>query len=770
MNMYLPFFPLVWHTTSGTFRGSLTWEMSLSFLLTLVIALLFAVLVYVQWRDLRQRVPGRVRYGLCGLRGLVYLLLLGMLLNPSLLIQKVLQLLPPLVVLVDTSGSMALSASGQASRWQQVRDYLHSGTHSTLATLAQHYQLKLYQVGETARALPIERLEEIQTGSKSTDILGSLTTVLEEHRGTQPVGVLLLSDGAHHGPDTGLAQLRQAGVRVVTVGAGMPDTYRDIRIAAVQAPTLAFVHYPTEINATLQAEGYRGDMISVVLTRAGRVVATKTVPVTADAFEQQVQFEIEPEEVGEFTYTVSVAPRLGEALIENNQADFPLSVARDKIRVLLVCGSPTWNYRFLRQGLKQDPSIDMISFVILRTPTDVVNVPETQLSLIPFPTQRLFTQELKNFDLIIFENFSYQLYFPWYYLENVRKYVEEGGAFAMLGGSLSFAQGGYTGTPIEDILPISMRQDRNDYRPVTQRMLLTEEGKVHPITRLSSDTAENQRIWDMLPELDALNVIGQAKPGATVLGVTSGRVEERQAVPLLAMRHFGAGRTLALMSDYIWKWNFQMAGRLDSNQYYLQFIRQMVRWLIRDPVLKQVRIMADASEFPLGSEVTGTLQVLQDDYRPAESAPVQVKLRTPHGSELAVPYVPTGNPGEYRYRFRADEEGMYALDVQAEIAGKTHDANRVLLRVQRPGDEMQQAAPNHKLLREIAERTGGTFFALHDPARPSAASLVEFFGGTTQYKVLEETRLRLRETLPLFTVILLLLGVEWWWRRRAGLL
>jgi hypothetical protein len=94
------------------------------------------------------------------------------------------------------------------------------------------------------------------------------------------------------------------------------------------------------------------------------------VQVTADVFEQQVQFEIEPEEVGEFTYTVSVAPHLGEALTENNQADFPLSVARDKIRVLLVCGSPTWNYRFLRQGLKQDPSIDMISFVILRTPTD----------------------------------------------------------------------------------------------------------------------------------------------------------------------------------------------------------------------------------------------------------------------------------------------------------------------------------------------------------------------------------------------------------------
>ncbi len=729
----LPFYPLVWKTASGTFRGSLTWDMTLSVTLTLIVAIGFVLLLVLQWRDLRQRVSVPVRWGLCLLRAVAYLLVLGMLVNPSLLIQKVLQILPPLVVMMDTSGSMALSEPGTPTRLQQVKNYLHSGEPAALAALAQHYQLKLYQFDETARAVPVERLEELQAGGRSTDIFGSLATVFEEQRSTQPVGVLLLSDGAHHGADT-------------------------------------VVHYPTEVNVTVQAWGYRGEHLPVVLKRAGRVVATKTVQVTADEFEQQVQFEIEPEEVGEFTYTVGVAPHLGEALTENNQADFPLSVARDKIRVLLVCGSPTWNYRFLRQGLKQDPSIDMISFVILRTPTDVVNVPESQLSLIPFPTQRLFTQELKNFDLIIFENFSYQLYFPWYYLENVRKYVQEGGAFAMIGGTLAFSQGGYAGTPIEEILPVALRPDRNDYRTGTQRMVLTEEGKAHPITRLSPDATENQRIWDMLPELDAFNLVGQAKPGATVLGISSGRLDDRPAVPLLAMQRFGDGRTLALMSDYIWKWNFQMAGRLDSNQYYLQFVRQMVRWLIRDPILKQVRIMADASEFPVGSDVTGTLQVLQDDYRPTENATLSTKLRTPHGTETPVQYVPTGNPGEYRYRFRADEEGIYELDVQADIGGKTHEANRLLLRVQRPGDESQHAAPNHKLLRDIAERTGGTFFPIYAPARPSVASLVEFFGGAPSYKVLEETQLRLRETLPLFLVVLGVLGVEWWWRRRVGLL
>ena len=144
---------------------------------------------------------------------------------------------PPLVVMVDTSGSMALSDPGKPSRLQQVQDYLHRGEHAALAALGQHYQLKLYQFDETARALPVERVAEVQVGGRSTDILGSLASVLEEQRSTQPVGVLLLSDGAHHGSDTGLGHLRQAGVRVVTIGVGTPETYRHIRIASVQAPT-----------------------------------------------------------------------------------------------------------------------------------------------------------------------------------------------------------------------------------------------------------------------------------------------------------------------------------------------------------------------------------------------------------------------------------------------------------------------------------------------------------------------------------------------------
>ena len=168
--------------------------------------------------------------------------------------------------------------------------------------------------------------------------------------------------------------------------------------------------------------------------------------------------------------------------------------------------------------------------------------------------------------------------------------------------------------------------------------------------------------------------------------------------------------------------------------------------------------------------MTGTIQVLQDDYRPAADAVLTTTLRTPTGTSLPVQHTPTGNPGEFRYSFRTTDVGVYNLEAQATLGTTTQVSNRTLLHVYRPGAENQQAAPNHDLLRDIADRTRGAFFALSDPKRPTPASLVEFWGGTTRYKVLEEKRLRLRETLALFLVILGCFALEWWWRRRVGLL
>jgi hypothetical protein len=167
--IHLPSYPCVWQTAAGTFRSSLTWELTLSVPLTLVIVLGFVLLLLLQWHDLRHRVSRLIRWGLCRLRAVAYLLVLRMLLHPALLIQKVLPILPPLVMMVETSGSMALADPGKPSRLQQVQDSLYRGEHAAFAALGQHYQRKLYQCDDTARALSADRLADAQVGRRSTE-------------------------------------------------------------------------------------------------------------------------------------------------------------------------------------------------------------------------------------------------------------------------------------------------------------------------------------------------------------------------------------------------------------------------------------------------------------------------------------------------------------------------------------------------------------------------------------------------------------------------
>ena len=113
-----------------------------------------------------------------------------------------------------------------------------------------------------------------------------------------------------------------------------------------------------------------------------------------------------------------------------------LRVIRDRVRVLLVAGRPSWDVRFLRGLLKQDPNVDLVSFFILRSNADQPG-PQEDLSLIPFPVAEIFGEQLRTFDAVLFVNFAYAPYRGLEierFLPNLRDYVRNGGALAMVGG------------------------------------------------------------------------------------------------------------------------------------------------------------------------------------------------------------------------------------------------------------------------------------------------------------------------------------------------
>ena len=176
---------------------------------------------------------------------------------------------------------------------------------------------------------------------------------------------------------------------------------------------------------------------------------------------------------------------------------------RDRVRVLHLSGRPSWDERFLRAMLRRDPNVDLVSFFILRTESDEQPWNRNDLSLIPFPTYEIFEEQLRSFDLVIFQNFNYAPYGVEPFLPNVRDYVEGGGALAMVGGDLSFTSGGYGATALRDVLPVELPPTPPtmtgagdaDLTTDTFRPRLTPEGRTHPVTSLLLDPRDNEQRW-----------------------------------------------------------------------------------------------------------------------------------------------------------------------------------------------------------------------------------------------------------------------------------
>ena len=101
----------------------------------------------------------------------------------------------------------------------------------------------------------------------------------------------------------------------------------------------------------------------------------------------------------------------------------------DRLSVLLVSGEPHPGQRTWRKPAEVRPlgrSRPLHHPASSRTSR--TGVPVTELSPIAFPTRELFMEAVDDFDLIIFDRYQRRGILPMLYIDNIRRYVEDGGA------------------------------------------------------------------------------------------------------------------------------------------------------------------------------------------------------------------------------------------------------------------------------------------------------------------------------------------------------
>lgn len=611
------------------------------------------------------------------------------------------------LVVVDASRSMAVREDGQPRSVgvAPILDHIRKEVG----------EVEVFQFGDdlavgepTAYDLP------------GTDVEGALQALSERVAGEKLAGIVLVTDGLDRGLLRRRFQQEAAPMPPDLPGpltvyqVGTTKDVQDLSVRSIDTGGYAFIRAPFAITAGIEGVGFAGRSIPVTLLRDGGVVTEERIRLD-DEGHGTVRFEVMAEDAGRFAYSVSVPVYEGDAVPANNTMPVVVKVVRDRIRVLQVAGAPSWDVKFMRRFLKDDPSVQLVSFFILRTQRDLASqYSDRELSLIQFPYERLFAEDLWTFDVVIFQNFDYQPYFQinsGMLLENLRKYVEQGGSLVMIGGDRSFGLGRYGGTPLSEILPveIGVAEEQPDLRPFQPQ--LTEEGARHPITRLVAENEENQEWWKRLHPLDGTNVVMRARPDAAVLlAHPDAKDADGKPLPILSVREIGEGRSMALTVDTSWRWSLSEAAEGRGNQAYLRFWKNALRWLMKDNTVSRVTVETPRENYAVGEEVRVVVRARDPGFAPMPGAKVTAQVDN-EGRKSTLEGTTTAD-GDVVLIVNADHPGTHRVNVSVKTKDDqpVGDAETVFAVTTRD-PEVDEIAPDDRFLQWLAGSSGGRYNA-----------------------------------------------------------
>ena len=453
-----------------------------------------------------------------------------------------------------------------------------------------------------------------------TRLMTALSDALAEEPRARIAGLIAVSDGQVHDADLPLDL--PAPLHLLLTGR---DTDWDRRLIVKNAPAFAIIGESVTLTLRIEDSG-----------AAPTDTGLAPLDISVDGAEPQ-RFNVRIGEDVELPVTLphgglnviqfTVPEAEGELTDRNNTALIQMNGIRDRLRVLLVSGEPHAGGRTWRNLLKSDSSVDLVHFTILRPPEKQDGVPVGELSLIAFPTRELFLEKIDDFDLIIFDRYKRRGILPALYLDNVARYIREGGAVLVAAGPDFASADSLYRSPLGQVMPAqpSARVLEEAYRPE-----VSEIGERHPVTTGLPSAGDWGR-W--LRQIDV-----EPRSGQTVME----GVDDR---PLLILDRVEEGRVALLASDHAWLWNRGYEGGGPQ----LELLRRLAHWMMKEPELEEEALTAVAT----GQNMRIARRTLEETVPP-------VTVTGPDGSVVTLDMVQTA-PGLFETDFEGPEIGLYRL-------------------------------------------------------------------------------------------------------------
>ncbi len=689
-----------------------------------VIAVLAAVYMYRK----EKRLAPRRRRLLTTLRAAAYIAMLFVLAQPRLVIEGEGRPKGPLPVVVDRTESMSIEDAGDGlARLDAALALERALTRNQKAGMGLDQSHYLYgeqvlpwnQFNDPLKESREAAEEENEGGDKAdvievkgthTSLKKVMTDGLKRHRGVYSPGMIVIGDGNHNlgelvDPAIDYVKKRRIPVYFVPIG---EERAEDVSLDYIIGEDIVFVNEKFKAFVNMRQFGFAGDKLNVSASFGMHKLDVAAVTPASEG-EMTFPLEHEPKKTGIYDLIVSIPAHKDEITTENNVVTKKIRVIKDRIRILMIFGGPSWELRFLKGAFERDRRVEHRVYLQEVDPRIFKYDQKRFIKKVPEKEDDLF----RKFDMVMIGGVDVRSLSKDFHKMLHDFVVNEGGSLVVIsdGSDTPYA---LKGTALEKMLPVKVqqpmgtstfKQEMFQSLATPWRLRISEEGHGSPMVSFDVDKKRNQEVWDKFPEMFEVPPEVEVRPsGITLVEALNPEKNEEDVRPVIVYHNYGKGMVLYMGFDSTWRWRKEHGDR-----YFRDFWGKVVQFMGLPHLLgesSQSRIYLDRLEANVGDRVVVTATIRNKDYSPiaADSVNATVERKDAEPIALNLPVV-AGRPGIFRSSYYPDVEGRIAFKLPVGFAADPAD-----LAVSRVTKEFQNSGVGVPLINRIADETGGSVF------------------------------------------------------------
>ena len=545
-------------------------------------------------------------------------------------------------------------------------------------------------------------------------------------------GAIVITDGQNnHGIDP-QSFIKNIKVPVFTLGIGESKPLIDLSIESVDAPTVAIKGDNVNINVIVHSLGELNEKINVMLFSGKKMIGSKFLNISGKGSRNEARFIFNPINLGENEYIVKVSSLAEEINIDNNQQKFFITILKDRYKVALITGAPSFNTSVIKEYINKYPRVELDHFVRSKNGYS--------------PKLKLFWS--RPYQLIIFDNYPIDALKTRTQKIFSKKITSEKASLLWILGENVTKKTAETLTPFFH-LDLIKENSNVDKKPWYFTEELINSNFIHGLLANSDDD-----VSDIFPPITTPYVFNSNHNEVYPIAYN----ESNEAVPLLFMGEVKNIRSIVWTSSGLSTIRYNIS---NSNSDFSEIWSKLFSWLLKTGGDKNLYFRLNKESYQQGEEIIISGSSIKDYTNINNQAFITIIKDSTEINSFELRFNPEtvrweGNfwapePGDYHYKVIIQDGSVEPMEQDGKFI------------VEKSQIELNHVALNSSLLEIISNNTE----AEYHPWR-FRSSLVKKIAPIESKRKINKS-ITLNENKWVMIVLILLLTIEWIYRKKIGL-